>query len=403
MEGTEVEYLFAKPARTLGVFLLGLAVMLPVMAPAVVEAKRGESRQRGSGAESGALIVKLKPGATESDAAALAALGVDEIGRIDEINARVLRVSGRDRGQVRRLLASNPAVEAVEEDGEAQATLVPTDPLWSKQWYARTVRAPSAWNVTTGSSQPVIAVLDTGVQANHPDLRGRVMAGYNFVANTTDAKDNGDHGTPVAGVIAGAGNNGVGVAGLCWQCRIMPVKVLNSTGGGTWSNISAGIIWATNQGANVINLSLGAASGNTALRDAIAYAISKGVVVVAAAGNSSSTSKFYPAAYPGVISVAGTTSADKIYSFSNRGSWVRLAAPGCTHTSSIGSTWRSFCGTSAATPVVAGAAGLVLSRVPTATRKQVTNALLNTAVPIDEVWVQPGAARRTHEPRFEKL
>jgi subtilisin family serine protease len=378
-----VNYLHAKPARALGIFVLALAVCLPAVVPAVAEGRGGPPRQRGSGEDKGALIVKVKPGASFDGLAA--GSEASEIGRLDEIGAVVIKVTGRDRDKVRRQLAQHPAVLSVEDDGEAQAAVVPSDPLWSKQWYSRKVRGPKAWQVTTGSKGPIVAVLDTGVQAKHPDLRGRVLPGWNFVANNSVTKDDGDHGTPAAGIIAAAGNNGVGVAGMCWKCRILPVKVLNANGGGSWSNIAAGIIWATNNGAHVINLSLGGASSTTILRDAIAYAVSNGVIVVAAAGNSSTTNKFYPAAYRGVISVAGTTSTDKIYNFSNRGSWVRIAAPGCTHTSSVGSTWRSFCGTSAAAPVVAGIAALILSRTPTATKRQVEDALLLTAMPIGTV------------------
>jgi subtilisin family serine protease len=378
--------LLVKPARALGVLLLAFALLVPAAMPDAVEAKKSEPRQRGSGSERGALIVKFRAGVSDADAIALGnSAGASEIGRIDEINARVLKVTGRDRKKVRQQLASNPAVLSVEDDGEAHAVAVPTDPLWSAQWYARTVRAPAAWDITTGASETIVAVIDTGVQANHPDLKGRVLAGWNFVGNNANAEDDGDHGTPASGIIAAAGNNGVGVAGMCWKCRILPVKVLNSSGGGTWSNISAGIIWAANNGASVINLSLGGASSSSALRDAIDYAVAKDIVVVAAAGNNGSTSKFYPAAYPGVISVAATTSSDGIYNFSNRGSWVRIAAPGCTHSSSIGSTWRSFCGTSAAAPVVAGIAALVRSRAPHASKSQVENALLSTTVAIGTV------------------
>jgi subtilisin family serine protease len=378
-----VEHLFAKPARALGVFLLALALLVPVALPSTAEAKKGEPRQRGSGSERGALIVKFKAGVSDADAAAMGATaGASEIGRIDEIDARVMKVTGKDRKKVRQQLASNPAVLAVEDDGEARAVAVPADPMWSKQWFARKVRGPAAWDVTTGGTGPIVAVVDTGVQANHPDLRGRVLAGWNFVGNKANANDDGDHGTPVAGVIAAAANNGVGIAGMCWKCRILPVKVLNSSGGGSWSNVAAGIVWAANNGADVINLSLGGASGSTAMRDAVAYAVSKGIVVVAAAGNSSSTSKFYPAAYPGVLSVAATTSSDGLYKFSNRGAWVRIAAPGCTHSTSVGSKWRTFCGTSAAAPIVAGIAALVRSRAPGASRVQVEKAMLSTTVKV---------------------
>ena len=176
--------------------------------------------------------------------------------------------------------------------------------------------------------------------------------------------------------------NGVGVAGMCWRCRIMPVKVAGSHGTLTWSNAIAGILWATDHGANVINMSFGSLYGSAALADAVSYAESHGVVVVAAAGNEGNTAKFYPAAYPGILSVAATTSNDSLYSFSTRGSWVRLAAPGCTWTSQRDSTWGSFCGTSAAAPVVAGIAGLYIAAHPGAMRSEVQYAITSTAAPI---------------------
>ena len=154
----------------------------------------------------------------------------------------------------------------------------------------------------------------------------------------------------------------------------------NSNGNVRWSNVAAGIAWAANHGANVINMSLGGLNGSSSVANAIAYARNHGVVVVAAAGNEGNSQRFYPAAYPGVLSVAATTGTDSLYSFSTRGAWVKLAAPGCTWTSQRGSKWGSFCGTSAAAPIVAGTAGLVFASFPGASRSQVENKILNSAV-----------------------
>ncbi len=256
--------------------------------------------------------------------------------------------------------------------------MTPNDPLWSKEWFARKVRAPLAWDTTVGAGAPVIAVLDTGVQASHPDLTGRVLQGRDFVNNDNNAADDMGHGTMVAGVAAGAGMNSRGVAGICWRCKILPVKVANSNGNVRWSNVAAGITWAANHGADVINMSFGGLNGSSSVANAVAYARNHGVVVVAAAGNEGTSQRFYPAAYPGVLSVAATTSTDGLYSFSTRGAWVKLAAPGCTWTSQRGSKWGSFCGTSAAAPIVAGTAGLVFAAFPGASRSQVENKILNT-------------------------
>jgi subtilisin family serine protease len=367
--------------RSVAAWLIAFSLLVPAAVPATMAAKQDEPKEKGSGDKRGALLVKMKP-AADASAAAVSLPGATEIGRLDELDTRVVDVPPGQAKKVREQLLADPNVLSVEQDGTAQAMLLPNDALWSKEWFARKVRGPAAWDVTVGRGEPVVAVLDTGVAAGHPDLSGRVLTGWNFHNNNSNTADNGDHGTAVASVIAGAGNNSVGIAGMCWKCRILPVKVLDSAGGGSWSNIAAGIIFATNRGADVINLSLGGATGSTALRDAVDYATSRGVTVVAAAGNSGSRQMFYPAAYSNVIAVAGTTSSDGLYSWSNRGSWVDIAAPGCTYAAAPGGRWRSFCGTSAAAPVVSGIAALVISRSPTASRSTVRWAMTSSDVPV---------------------
>jgi hypothetical protein len=160
----------------------------------------------------------------------------------------------------------------------------------------------------------------------------------------------------------------------------MPVKVLDRNGSGPTSTIAAGIVWAVNHGAQVINLSLGGAGTTQVLQDAVSFAASKGVLVLAAAGNSGSTTKFYPAAYPSVVSVGATQEDDTLYSWSNRGAdWVQVAAPGCDTAPVRGGGYGNFCGTSAATPVVSGIAGLALSLDPTITPDRLAQALRTTA------------------------
>ena len=271
-----------------------------------------------------------------------------------------------------------------------QATVIPHDPHWTQAWGPKLVHAPAAWNMTTGKSSTVIAIVDTGVDPRQPDLRGRVLRGWNFVGRNNNPRDDNGHGTAVAGVAAAAANDGVGIAGMCWQCDILPVKVLNANGSGSHSNIAAGIVWATRHGADVINMSLAGPYPSPVVQSAVNFARNHGVVVVAAAGNEGLTRKFYPAAYPGVISVAATSSADRLYSWSNRGTWVKLAAPGCAFTGKPGPRLELVVRHVLCTPVVAGTAALIKSLRPNLSRSAIERMLLNSTVQ------HPRCRRRSH-------
>jgi subtilisin family serine protease len=231
----------------------------------------------------------------------------------------------------------------------------------------------------------VLAVLDTGVDPNHTDLRGRLLAGYDYVNNDSNPADDNGHGTSVAGVAAANTNNAAGIAGACWSCSILPVKVLGASGSGGWAAVANGLTYAADRGAHVINLSLGGSSGSETLRSAVAYAQSKGAVVVAAAGNSGGTAQMFPAAYPGVVSVAGSQSNDSRYSWSQYGSWVKVAAPGCSPAPRPGGSYSTVCGTSFASPLVAGIAGLMRSANPSASATTVAGALQTTSTSVSYV------------------
>jgi subtilisin family serine protease len=299
------------------------------------------------------------------------------------IDARVIEVPEGEKDEAIASLEASPVVDYVEPEVLLEAADVsPNDALWAEQWGPRRIRGPAAWEATRGSASVVVAVLDTGVDASHPDLRGALVPGFDIVNNDADASDDNGHGTATAGVIAARTNNAEGQAGVCWNCSIMPVKVLGASGSGTTSAIASGILWAVAHGADVINLSLGGTGTTLALADAVAHAADQGVVVVAAAGNNASTTPFYPAAYPQVISVAGTTSSDGRYDWSNHGSWVQVAAPGCNVAPDPGGGYVNFCGTSSATPLVAGIAGLAYSLEPTLSRSAFEQALHGAAVPL---------------------
>jgi len=239
-----------------------------------------------------------------------------------------------------------------------------SDPEVGNQWgYSRL--GGEALNAHTQGKDVVVAVLDTGVDASHPELEGRVLEGWDSMnPQGKGTRDPNGHGTHVAGIIAATSNNGVGVAGIAPQVSILPVRVLDSSGNGDDDELALGIIWAADQGADVLNISIGGAVPSDLLEGALDYALNKGAVVVVASGNDAMVGNkpSYPGAYPQVLTVGATDSTDKRAAFSNTGSYVDISAPG----SWIRSTWPGgryqwSSGTSMATPFVAGSAALLIS------------------------------------------
>ncbi|MEO1163563.1 MAG: S8 family serine peptidase [Chloroflexota bacterium] len=231
----------------------------------------------------------------------------------------------------------------------------PNDPRYGEQWAFPVVGLPEAWGTLPGRTVTV-AVIDSGICANHPDLQGRITAGYDFVDDDNDPNDTFGHGCGVAGVIAANTNNGIGIAGIAPNVQIMPLRVLDNLGLGSYSNIANAIIYAVDNGADIINLSLAGPTSSVMLEAAVAYAVDSGVVVIAAAGNFGQPNAFYPAAYPSVIAVA---SIDPVTfersSFSNYGADVDVLAPGRDIlTTNLVGDYEFVSGTSFAAPIVAG-------------------------------------------------
>jgi type VII secretion-associated serine protease mycosin len=244
------------------------------------------------------------------------------------------------------------------------------------------IRVGDAWQKSTGAGATV-AVIDTGVDASHPDLAGQILPGYDEITKTagTSVDPNG-HGSHVAGTIAAVTGNGVGVSSIAPNAKILPIRVLGADGSGYMSDAASGIIYAADHGANVINMSLGSSSQVAAVTNAISYARSKGVVVVAAAGNSRSSGSptSYPAADAGVIAVAATDSSDTVASYSNQGSYVDVAAPGSNILSTTGGSYAAWNGTSMASPHVAAVAALLKGYNSALTPDQIEKAIETSAV-----------------------
>ena len=277
--------------------------------------------------------------------------------------------------------AARPAVQ----QAIPAASLTPNDPLWVSSWSLAKVNAPAAWQLTTGTSETIIAVLDTGVDLTHPDLQGAFVPGYDFVNRDEDPTDDHGHGTMVAGVIAARSNNRIGGAGACSRCSLMPVKVIAGNGSGNAADVAAGIVWAADHGARVINLSFVLSGPDEGVAQAIGYARGRGAIVVAAAGNAGSTDVTFPAGLAGVVSVTGTDGADARYAWASYGSWVRFAAPGCSQTTAPAGGYGDFCGTSSAAAFVSGLAGLARSFAAGASPESLEQALAAKAAPVGEI------------------
>ena len=388
------------PLRHIAVAALALAVIGPALPaasattpppppkPAVKELPRpGRPAQNEEAAfDPHTVLVRFKSGASAAAKdRALSGLGARRVGAVPGTGYVKVRSETAAAGLLRGL-RKDPAVARVSLDYERQISATPNDAAYyfGDQNYLKTVRLPQAWDRTKGSTSQVIAVVDTGVNGLHEDLKGRTVGGYNAIANTAiaagAASDDNGHGSMVAGIAAANTNNTVGIAGVAWTGRVMPVKVLDKNGLGYDSDIAEGVIWAADHGAKIINLSLGGPSDGAVLHDAIAYATGRGALVVTAAGNDGDDRPQYPAAYPEALAVGATDTAGNLTDFSSWGDWIDVAAPGFGIVSTgLSQDYYLDDGTSFSAPIVSGVAALVRTLYPTMTPAQVISRLKTTA------------------------
>ena len=342
----------------------------------------------------GQIIVKYRQGINAASAqtvSTLSQMGAKKIHALGSPASRMELVqvqAGQSVSMATQKLTQNPMIEFAEpvftipfpkvfsdDDADDDNTPVafPNDPMFGRQYAHRMANSQAGWQITRGDRRIILGIVDSGVDITHPDLKAKIVDTFNGADNNKDVKDFVGHGTHVAGIASAMTNNGLGVAGVAPECGILAVKV--SSGSSTspsTAGIANGIIYAAEHGADVINLSLGSSRQSQAITDAVLYALSKNVVVVAATGNDGGRIKSYPAAVPGVIAVGSTDSSDQRSRFSNYGDWVSVTAPGSDilstfpfNTNLIGKTeYGSISGTSMATPFVTGLAGLVRSKYP---------------------------------------
>jgi subtilisin family serine protease len=351
------------------------------------------------------LLVRLRADREYPVQVLAAAAGAEVMRTLAPIRTHVLLAPSGRSEEVLAALRRFPEVEMAERDELLSATEVaPNDFDWPDQWGLRLARFPAAWELVRGSAQTVIAVVDTGIDRAHPDLRGAVLGGYDFVNRDRNPDDDNGHGTAVAGILAARTNNTIGIAGACWKCALLPLKVLNAHGLGFDSDIAEAIIAAADRGAHVVNLSLGGVGASGTLSRALAYAATRDVVLVGAAGNDGGTREFYPAADGHVLAVAAANRSARLYPWSNRGAWVDLAAPGCSVALQPRNGYASICGTSAAAPLVAGLAALVRAANPSATAAEVQSHIVGTLTDVGGEAPTgrlnaAAATRRTHPPQ----
>jgi|GEM_PF-2414918 len=310
---------------------------------------------------------------------------IDKVSIEGKVIALVVELPVKTSPSITARMKSTSLATYIKPPQRFEASFIPNDANWSTQWGPEKIKADWAWNYTTGSEDVLVAVIDSGIDWDHPDIAANYdSSGYDWVNNDTDTMDDLGHGTHCAGIIAAVTNNSEGIAGLA-QVRVMAEKSINNHSWGYDYWIANGIINATDCGADIISMSFSSEYYNELIHVAIKYAYNHSVLLIASAGNKASTFRAYPAAYDEVIAIAATDSNDDPAKWSyqqgsNLGNWIELAAPGDEIYSTMwDDTYTNMSGTSMATPHVVGVAALIMSRYPNITSGSVRHWLRYTA------------------------
>lgn len=308
---------------------------------------------------------------------------------------QVIEVDAGAADQVITELQSTEGIIEVTADYPLELAWKPNDPgfIEGSQWAIEKLRADVAWEFSTGQ-EITVAVLDSGIDPNHPEFEGRTVPGYNFVDQNDDTTDLCGHGTHVSGIIAAETNNAIGMAGVAPQAKIMPLKVIGDNCMGSYSRLMQAIIYAVDHGVRILSITSGGAYDHAGLRDALAFAREEGVLVVVAAGNRNSDEPFYPGSFAESFTISGTDRDDNKYNNSNFGQQIDMSAPATDvystyYTEESGSTYAYLTGTSMATPHVAAVAALILSIDPKLPLSELENALISSAVDLGEPGWDP--------------
>ena len=358
--------------RTCIALILAAATPLAFSAPNFAEPEFAKGR----------ILVEPQAGLTaEEFAKDLKTHGAGKARKLGQSNIHIIDVPHGSEKAIANKLKHNPHFKFAELDQRVDMAATTNDPYLGSEWHIGKIGANAAWDKTQGAGI-TIAILDSGLDSGHPDLSGRLVAGYNVYDNNTNTADVCGHGTKAAGSAAAAANNAVGVAGVAGQARIMPVRIAYNNSGSCsayFSTMASGVTWAADHGARVVNISYSNVPTSSAVRSAATYLKGKGGLLFVSAGNYNRDEGFTPT--DTMIAVSATDSYDNRSSFSSYGSFVSLSAPGTgIYTTVQGGGYGAVNGTSFASPVAAAVAALVMSANPSLSANEVQNILFNTAV-----------------------